>query len=70
MAPLLAELRQEPNVEQLTEWLSAHAEDHFGVTAEPQADREAAVAILAWWDREGRELPQGVAPSRHGRHLP
>jgi hypothetical protein len=70
MAPLLVELRQGSSAAELAEWLGAHAEDHFGVTSDPEADREAATAILAWWDDVGDELPHGVSPSKHGRHLP
>lgn len=46
---ILAKLREEPNARELANWLAAYAQDHFGVNAQPAADRDAAEAFLAWW---------------------
>jgi hypothetical protein len=66
IAPLLTQLRGHPTESELATWLGRYSERRFGLDAQPELDRVAARAMLAWWHNVESELPRGTRPAGDG----
>lgn len=47
--PVLRQLQNGADVDELAAWLGDFAKDHFGVISSPKADRRAAAELMRWW---------------------
>jgi hypothetical protein len=56
ISPLMHQLSAGAEESTVAQWLVAELKDHFGLTANPDGERQVATDITRWWHRRSEEL--------------